>query len=374
MLTLYVHIPFCKSRCSYCDFYLVTRQEHIATFFKALWRECVSRSADLKGKTISAIHFGGGTPSMVPVHSLAGWLDDLASLCTFAPDIELALEANPEDLCSAKMDELRAAGITRLSIGLQSFSSEKLQALGRAHTALESHQVTIGALRRFDSVGIDLICGVSGEDLPMWEADLNAALALRPHHLSVYMLSVEPKTLLHRKISKGLLTVPDDALQATFYETAIREVGLRGYSHYEVSNFCLPGHHSRYNLASWRREPYLGFGPSAHSFLVSGEREIRTANVSSLTRYLAAPENAVVFREELSDAERFTEQVFLSLRINSGLDVDFLRKENKLGHTLSHAIARFEERGWIEQQEVHLYLTEKGFLFADLIAEEFIFG
>ena len=373
MLTLYVHIPFCKSRCSYCDFYLVTRQEHIATFFKALSLESASRSADLKGKTISAIHFGGGTPSMVPVHYLAGWLDDIAALCTFAPDIEIALEANPEDLCSTKMDELRAGGITRLSIGLQSFSSEKLTALGRAHTALESHQVTDAALRRFDSVSIDLICGVSGEHLSMWEADLSAALALGPHHLSVYMLSVEPKTLLHRKISKGILTVPDDAAQASFYETAIREVALQGYSHYEVSNFCLPGHHSRYNLASWRREPYLGFGPSAHSFLVSEECEIRTANVSSLTRYLAAPENAVVFREELSDAERFTEQVFLSLRINSGRDVEFLRKENKLKDGLLQTLDLFIEKGWIQQQAGLFYLTEKGFLFADFIAEALIF-
>jgi len=374
MLTLYVHIPFCKSRCSYCDFYLVTRQEHIAAFFEALSLECASRAADLKGRTVGAIHFGGGTPSMVPVHYLARWLDDIAALCTFAPNIEIALEANPEDLCCTKMDELRAAGITRLSIGLQSFSSEKLRALGRAHTAPESLQVTAGALQRFDSVSIDLICGVSGEDLPMWEADLNAALALRPHHLSVYMLSVEPKTLLYRKISKGVLTVPDEAAQATFYETAIREVALQGYSHYEVSNFCLPGHHSRYNLASWRREPYLGFGPSAHSFLVSEECEIRAANVSSLTRYIAAPENAVVFREELSDAERFTEQVFLSLRINSGLDVEFLRKENKLGQGLSQTLDLFVEKGWIQQQAGLLYLTEKGFLFADFIAEALIFG
>jgi len=373
MLTLYVHIPFCKSRCSYCDFYLVTRQERVGAFFKALSLESASRSTDLKGKTISAIHFGGGTPSMVPVHYLAGWLDDIAALCTFAPDIEIALEANPEDLCCTKMDELRAAGITRLSIGVQSFSSEKLQVLGRAHTALEADQVTVGAMRRFDSVSIDLICGVSGEDLPMWEADLNLALSLRPHHLSVYMLSVEPKTLLHRNISKGILTVPDDAAQASFYETAIREVALWGYTHYEVSNFCLPGHHSRYNLASWRREPYLGFGPSAHSFLVSEEREIRTANVSSLTRYLADPENAVVFREELSDAERFTEQVFLSLRINSGLDVEFLRKENKLGHSLSQTLDLFVERGWIQQQSGLLYLTDKGLLFADFIAEALIF-
>ena len=208
----------------------------------------------------------------------------------------------------------------------------------------------------------------------MWEADLHEALTHRPHHLSVYMLSVEPKTILHRHVAKGIVTVPDDAMQAALYEHAQSELLCQGYNHYEVSNFSLPGHHSRYNLATWKREPYFGFGPSAHSFLVSEESEVRTANVSSLVRYLGAPADAVAFREELSDEERFTEQVFLSLRINSGLDVDFLRKENKLGHSLSQIISRFKERGWIEQQEGRLYLTEKGFLFADLIAEEFIFG
>ncbi len=374
MLNLYLHIPFCKARCPYCDFYLVTRQEQLGAFFKALSRETAFRAGDLKGKSVGAIHFGGGTPSLVPVHYLAGWLDEIAALCTFAPDIEIALEANPEDLSAETMDELRAAGVTRLSIGVQSFTNEKLRALGRAHTALVSQQVTAGAIQRFDSVSVDLICGVPEENPAMWEADLHAALALGPQHLSLYMLSVEPKTMLYRKISKGLLTVPDDAVQSSFYEKALSEVVLQGYCHYEVSNFCIPGHHSRYNLASWKREPYFGFGPSAHSFLVSGESEIRTANVSSLTRYIDAPDKAEQFREELAAEERFTEKVFLTLRINSGLDVDFLRKENKLGHRFFESIEKFEERGWIRQQGGSLYLTDQGFLFADLIACDFIIG
>ncbi len=374
MLTLYLHIPFCKARCSYCDFYLVTGTEHIDAFFSALSLETASRSADLKGRTVGAIHIGGGTPSMVPVHYLAGWLEHIASLCSFTPDIEIALEANPEDLGGKKMDELRAAGITRLSIGAQSFMPAKLNALGRAHTALQAQQVTAGALQRFESVSVDLICGVPGENFSIWSADLDKALSLRPHHLSVYMLSVEPKTILHRKIAKGMVSVPDDAVQASLYERAQSKLLLHGYNHYEISNFSLPGCHSRYNLATWKREPYVGFGPSAHSFFVSEGSEVRTANVSSLMRYLAAPADAVAFREELSAEERFTEQVFLSLRINSGLDVDFLRKENKLGHSHLQSITRFEESGWIEQQEGRLYLTEKGFLFADLIAETFIFG
>ncbi|MEI6756524.1 MAG: radical SAM family heme chaperone HemW [Chlorobium sp.] len=374
MLTLYLHIPFCKARCSYCDFYLVTSKVHIGAFFSALSLETRLRSPDLKGKTIGAIHFGGGTPSLVPVHYIAEWLDELAAMCNFAPDIEIALEANPEDLCCSAMDDLRAAGITRLSLGVQSFMPDKLRVLGRAHSAPESQEVTASALQLFESVSVDLICGVPGEDLSLWKADLQAALALRPQHISVYMLSLEPRTQLFRHVSKGLLTVPDDGVQASMYEEALCALEAQGYNHYEVSNFCMPDHHSRYNLASWKREPYLGFGPAAHSFLVSEEKEIRTANVSSLKRYIDSPGEAVAFREELSAEERFTEQVFLTLRINSGLDVEFLRKGNKLGHRLSQIIEQFKERGWIEQQESRLYLTGKGYLFADLIAGDFIFG
>ena len=305
---------------------------------------------------------------------LAKWLDEVAVHSTFAPGIEIALEANPEDLAPQTMAELHAAGITRLSLGVQSFMPEKLTILGRKHTALQSQQVTAGALKMFNSVSVDLICGVPEEDLAMWDADLRATLSLRPQHLSVYMLSVEPRTMFHRKRAKGVLAVPDDAVQAAFYGEALRRMASHGYSHYEVSNFCLPGHHSRYNLASWRREPYLGFGPSAHSFFVTEECEIRTANVSGLSRYMAAPDGAVVFREELSAEERFTEQVFLSLRINSGLAVEFLRKENKLGQHFSECVDRFIEQGWIRQQEGFLYLTDNGFLFADYIAEALIFG
>lgn len=374
MLSLYVHIPFCKTRCRYCDFYLVTRLDHIASFFRALSIETASRTSELKGRTISAIHFGGGTPSIVPVHYLAAWIDEIAALCSFSPDIEIALEANPEDLGGNTMDDLKAAGITRLSLGVQSFTHEKLQALGRAHTALESQKVTARALQKFESVSVDLICGVPGEHLPLWDTDLQAALALRPQHISVYMLSVEPKTLLYRDVQHGDIRVPDDDVQASLYEHALSMLVQQGYVHYEVSNFSLPGYHSRYNLSSWKREQYLGFGPSAHSFTIAEGKESRSANVSSLTRYRATPANAVAFREELSAEERFTEEVFLSLRINSGLDVEFLRKENKLGLRLSQTITRFEQKGWIEERGGRLFLTPKGFLFADLIAGDFIFG
>jgi oxygen-independent coproporphyrinogen III oxidase len=374
MLSLYVHIPFCASRCCYCDFFLVTRLGHVGLFFEALSRETGLRSKELAGRRVGAIHFGGGTPSLVPLHHIASWLDQVSGLCCISDDAEIAFEANPEDMGADAMAELRDIGITRVSLGIQSFNDVKLRALGRRHTARDAQDVVSQAMRLFPSVSLDLICGAPGEDLTVWQSDLDAALALRPHHLSVYMLSLEPKTMLRRDVSRGLLSVPGEEEQAVMYERAQESAGRGGYLHYEVSNFSLSGHHSRYNLASWMREEYLGFGPSAHSFLRAGEQETRFANVSSLTAYMRDPGKSLAFRETLTDEERYTEKVFLSLRINSGLDVEFLRKEDKLGHRLTAKIDRFARKGWVRREAGRIYLTGQGFLFADHIAGEFIFG
>ena len=372
MRSLYVHIPFCAARCPYCDFFVHFASHLIEPFFSALSRETASRSGELQGESIAAIHFGGGTPSMVPVRYLAAWLEQVAGIASFAPDIEITVEANPEDLSLAKLDELHAAGITRISLGVQSFVREKLQRLGRHHGVSEAVTVVEAALQRFHSVSLDLICGVPGETLPDWQQDLARAMQTCPHHLSVYMLSIEPGTRFARAQANGAMMPPDDGLLADCYSWAMEELPRHGFRQYEVSNFALPGHHSRYNLACWQRKPYHGFGPAAHSFLVEGEREFRRANIARLGLYLAQPTKASLSIEELSDRERFVEQVLLTLRINTGLDIGFLLKEHKFRPNLQEAIGRFEHRGWLEHKHGVLYLTAKGYLFADLIAEAFI--
>ncbi|MBV5320039.1 MAG: radical SAM family heme chaperone HemW [Chlorobium phaeobacteroides] len=372
MLSLYVHIPFCRTRCSYCDFYLVTRQDLVDPFFEALLAETRARLSLLKGRSVKAIHFGGGTPSLLPVRHLFRWLELANAYCSFTPDVEITLEANPEDLAGGRMFELHAAGINRLSIGVQSFIQRKLAALGRSHTREDALRAVRAAGDLFQSVSVDLICAVPCETRDEWASDLRDATALQLPHLSVYMLSVEPKTRLHRKVSRGEVTVPDEDIQATLYEDALGNLAGHGYRHYEVSNFSVEGHHSRYNLACWMREPYIGFGPSAHSFIREGGVEIRQANVSVLSRYIADPQNAVTFYEELSEKERFLEQVFLTLRINSGLDIGFLRKGNKLGHYMTEKIEELTARGWVLDEGGQLFLTSKGFLFADHIAGELV--
>ncbi|HCD36612.1 MAG TPA: coproporphyrinogen III oxidase family protein [Chlorobium sp.] len=372
MLSLYVHIPFCRKRCSYCDFYLVAGTLRMEDFFVALRRETASRASLLKGQTIGAIHFGGGTPSMASPSLLGSWLEQVASLASFAPDMEIALEANPEDLKGSAANEFHQAGVNRLSLGVQSFSPEKLSSLGRAHSPREAMAAARDAVRMFDSVSLDLICGVPGEDRGVWQDDLERAKESEAQHVSVYMLSLEPRTLLSRDVSAGRVRVPDEGEQAGFYMQALKELKAAGYGHYEVSNFAMPGCHSRYNLASWKREPYIGYGPSAHSFLRTEEGELRTANEASLSRYLSSPQAAEGFREVLGERERFEEQVFLSLRINSGLSIEFLRKGNTLPNEMMKALETMEERGWIRYENGTLYLTDPGFLFADLIAAELI--
>lgn len=372
LLSIYLHVPFCHTRCSYCDFFLVTRLDHLDSFFIALSAETLAAAPLLKGRRVKAVHIGGGTPSLVPVRLLARWLDLLSSLCTFEPGMEIALEANPEDLDVPKMQDLRVAGISRLSLGAQSFQQRKLSALGRRHTAEEAREITSKALRAFDTLSVDLICGVPGESPEEWQRDLRAALSLAVPHLSVYMLSAEPKTLLERRIARGHVSLPGDAVQAAMYSFAIETLCSRGYEHYEVSNFAQPGHRSRYNLACWMREPYLGFGPSAHSFIRTGELEVRRANSGSLLRYLAGPPAAASTEEVLTEEERFVEKVFLTLRINQGLDVEFLRKHDKLGQSLSGLLDLFLAKEWILLEDGRIYLTGYGFLFADHIAQELI--
>ena len=285
--------------------------------------------------------------------------------------MELALEANPEDITPSLLDELQALGVNRLSIGVQSFSIQKLTVLGRKHSATDALRVTEMALERFASVSLDLMCGLPHETLAVWEGDLSTALALQPHHLSVYMLSIEPKTRFHWLVAHGELPAPIEEEQALFYETAIHTIKQQGYQHYEVSNFCLPNFHSRYNLASWERKPYLGFGAAAHSFIVQQNREIRQANVESLSCYLAHPENAVAFREELGCNERFTEELFLTLRLNRGLSRSFF-SGTASGEVVATLFATFQEQGWMYEEDERFYLTERGFLFADYIAEELL--
>ena len=373
MLHCYVHIPFCRTRCPYCDFFLVTRDDLQERFFSALCEETLARSEELAGRTIRSVHFGGGTPSLVPVGLLGEWLETLSAMAVLPADAEITLEANPEDLSPGALRDLASLGVNRLSIGVQSFLSGKLASLGRAHDASDALRVTQAALETFDNVSLDLICGAEGETPGSWTRDLELAAGTGAPHVSVYMLTLEKNTLLEREVRKGRCELPGEEAVAGMYASACEFLGERGFLHYEVSNFSRPGFFSRYNLGCWHRESYLGFGPSAHSLVRRNGQEWRSANACSLIRYMNAPGAAALQSELLSPEERHNEQLFLSLRLSSGLDRDFLLRHHENRGAVLSLLERFRREGLLEEDGGIVRVTEKGFLFADLIAEELCF-
>ena len=369
-LHCYVHIPFCRTRCPYCDFFLVTRQDIQERFFRALHKETILRTAPFRGRKVKTLHFGGGTPSLVSSAYLEGWLETLGKQLSLEGTPEITLEANPEDLTPVTCREFVSLGINRLSLGVQSFSPEKLSVLGRKHTRDEAFGAVAVALEYFGNVSVDLICGVEGESLEVWEQDLQAVLATGVPHVSIYMLSVEKKTRLESLVRRGMVSLPDEQDQAAMYLKACELLEEKGFLHYEVSNFSKPGFFSLYNLGCWHRESYLGFGPSAHSFIVSSGKEIRSANVNSMLRYIASGGDAVVSSEIILEKERNDERIFLGLRLSSGLSLDELACYHRDSSFPDETLDRLREQGLVVLQDGVLALTRKGFLFADKVAEE----
>ncbi len=375
MAGLYFHIPFCRRRCLYCDFYFVTNRALIERFLGALSEEVVARSALFSDELITTIYFGGGTPSMLSASQLAEILSLVQKSFHLDSCLEITLEANPEDLTDLRLRDYAHVGINRLSIGVQSFNDKKLKVLSRQHRATDSLAVVEQARRWFQNISIDLIFGTEGETLSDWQRELEIAVLLSPEHISAYSLTIEPATPLAKLIEGGLRTHPIESLQAEMFLLTMDFLEAHGFEHYEVSNYARPNFRARHNSSYWERVPYLGFGPSAHSFFRQARQEIRTANAPSLARYLENPLSAEDFRETLSDLDRFNETVLLSLRRREGLSIELLQKTFNFAalhfQTLGHTLATFERNGLMIRDSQTIKLTRKGFTLADMIASEF---
>lgn len=382
MVGLYFHIPFCRRRCNYCDFYFVTNTALRTRFLESVVVELRTRAAEMNfaGERIETIYFGGGTPSMLEPSELSQLLDAAHHTFSVSPNAELTLEANPEDLTLDKLQAFAAAGINRLSLGVQSFSNTKLAQLSRQHTAEDAHRITDLARTCFSNISLDLIFGTEGETLEMWQRDVDAALSHQPEHLSCYSLTVEPQTPLAWMIRRGTRTPPIDKVQSEMFLAAMARLRSAGYNHYEVSNFGKKAFHSRHNSSYWNRTPYLGFGPSAHSFVVSGKatdgavrkEEERFANAPSLSAYLASPAAAIAMRETLTDADIYNETVLLSLRQGAGLSMEFFEKcRTFVAPNFRTILQRFLQQDLIVIERGTLRLSDLGFTLADAIAEEF---
>jgi oxygen-independent coproporphyrinogen-3 oxidase len=328
---VYVHVPFCSSRCHYCDFVTYTGMEGLRRpYAAALLAEADLAVAGLgpAPPTVTSVFVGGGTPTLLPTGDLARVLDRLRALLPHAPGAEVTVEANPETVDRAVADGLAAAGVTRVSMGAQSFDDRVLAALGRTHGAARVGEA-LAALRAAGvaAVNLDLIYGCPGEDDASWAATLATAVGLGPEHLSAYALGIEPATRFGRLVAAGRMTAPDDDLLADRYEAACAALAAAGYAHYEVSNWArepaagpwLPAHASRHNLTYWRRGRYLGLGAGAHEF----DGASRSWNVAGVPAYLQAVRAArrpTAGRERLGAAEARFEALALRLRTADGLD------------------------------------------------------
>ncbi|SMB84466.1 oxygen-independent coproporphyrinogen III oxidase [Hymenobacter roseosalivarius DSM 11622] len=370
---LYLHIPFCKQACHYCDFHFSTSLGLKGKLVEALARELELRRDYLSPQaTLDTIYFGGGTPSLLTAAELDTLFAAIHRHFKIAPQAEITLEANPDDLTADKLRELAASPINRLSIGLQSFHEPHLRLMNRAHSATDSARcVRLAQEAGFENISVDLIYGVPAPDHSIWEQDMAAAFALQVPHLSCYALTIEPDTVFGRRLRKGQFTPPPDEFVARQFEMLLAEIAAHGYEQYEISNFCRPGRESRHNSNYWRGVPYLGLGPSAHSF-DGTSREFAVANNTRYVTSLLEQNEVPATRETLSPTDRANEYLMTSLRTARGCDLARLRQE--FGVDLRTQCADYlhglQENHWATLHNDVLVLTDQGKLLADHITLE----
>ncbi len=373
MAGLYLHIPFCKQACHYCDFHFSTSLGLKSRLVDALVQEVELRHTYLGNHSaLETIYFGGGTPSLLTGGELAQLFEAIHRHFAVDPRAEITLEANPDDLSAAKLHELQQAGINRLSIGLQSFYEPHLRLMNRAHTAEESTT----AVRRaqdagFENISIDLIYGVPAPGHHIWEADLANAFALGVPHVSAYALTIEPGTAFGHRLQKGTFRAAPDEFVATQFETLLGAMRAHGYEQYEISNFCQPGRESRHNSNYWRGVPYLGLGPSAHSY----DGQNRQATLANNPQYVAAVlerHEVPVTLDVLSATDRANEYLLTTLRTARGCNLAHLRAHHGLDLLATRAgyLAELQANGWARIQNEVLTLTDAGKLLADHITLE----
>ena len=376
MKSAYIHIPFCKSKCAYCGFYSVPSTKRKSAFLEALNREIVSRRDYLHGEKVATVYLGGGTPSLLNIEELKTVFDTLRDYFEIEPDAEITLEANPDTLSQACLSGLKTLGVNRLSVGIQSFFDEDLIYLSRKHDATHARQCLDWAKDAgFDNISIDLIYGLPTSNAERWNRNLDQFLELDIPHLSAYALTLEPNAILTRLIEQGkaLPVNEEDAIRD--YDILCQKMTQAGFLHYEISNFCRPGMHSRHNSNYWFGIPYAGFGPSAHSY----DGVSRQWNGSSLDRYLecfASPhpvrDALLAEKESLTPEQIYDEYVMLRLRTMWGIDLNEVRQ--KMGERFSDHCERqarpLVEQGRLSLRQDLLFLTDEQMLFADGIAEE----
>lgn len=373
---IYIHIPFCRSRCSYCDFATGMYSAAMAErYVLSLINEIGSWREIERPETVETIYFGGGTPSLLTPLQLETLLNAVRRRFRVSPDIEVTMEMNPGTVTPETLKKFRSLGVNRASFGAQTFDDSELTRLGRSHTSDDTRR-TFRYLRDagFDNVSFDLIAGLPGQTMAGWQRNLDEAFSLRPEHLSFYLLEVHEGTPLANHVRSGLQPKPDDDLAADMYEVMLDGAVEAGYEHYEISNLCLPGYQSRHNTKYWTGAPYYGFGCSAHSYDGAFRR---WANERELVRYMEMIEQnrrASVSEIQLTEADRQAEAVFLGLRMMQGFSFKEYRRVFGADLRTEHEndLARFREAGLIECSGDLLKLTRAGALLSNEVFSAFV--
>lgn len=373
MAGIYIHVPFCKRRCGYCNFYSTTRLPLKGDYLAAVAKELQDRAGYLNGEQVQTVYFGGGTPSLLQPAEIQSVIDTIKRLHTVAGNPEITLEANPDDLTPDYISRLAQTDVNRLSIGIQSFDDDYLQLMNRRHNAQQAiDAIKLSQENCFSNISIDLIYGLPGSTCDYWQRQLDTAASLNVQHLSAYHLSYEEGTAFCQKLRQHKIAeVTEDESLAQF-DVLTRWAQSAGFEHYEISNFAKPGFRSRHNSSYWNRTVYLGVGPAAHSY----NRLTRSWNTPDVAAYIKNLNEGKTFSESetLSPSDIFNDYVITALRTSEGIDIDYLEQEHprQMVDYLRHQAESFVGNGQLEYTAGHLKLTHSGIFVSNEIMAELI--
>jgi oxygen-independent coproporphyrinogen-3 oxidase len=371
MAGIYVHIPFCKKRCSYCDFHFSTTfSSYREKLIAAICSELAIRKSELQDALVETVYFGGGTPSLLTKEELAAIMSTIREHFELADSPEITFEVNPDDATTENLADWKALGINRLSIGLQSFQETDLTWMNRSHSTEQGQMaVRLAQATGFDNISIDLIYGLPELSNEQWVSHLNQALSLNVQHISSYCLTIEPKTALNDFVAKGKLTRPTEDQQSEQFELLVSTLALAGFEQYEISNFAKDQKYAKHNSAYWNFSPYLGVGPSAHSF--NGQQ--RRWNVANNTKYYqdVGKKQDWFEVENLSESEKWNEYFLTGLRTKWGILKNNIQEMGGLNSSELTLMDTYLKNDWILEANDYFVLTERGKLQADGIASSF---
>jgi len=371
--SIYIHIPYCKKACTYCNFHFSTTLKNKTHLINAICKELRNRKSEFKNETVKSIYFGGGTPSICSSAEIESIIQTIYENYTVLKNAEITLEANPDDLSAEKIMELKKTPINRLSIGIQSFFEKDLQLMNRSHTAKEALNCIIEAQKHFKNISIDLIYGIPNLTNEQWLKNLHQVISLNIPHISAYALTVEPNTVLEKQIQKKVITAPKDSIANEHYEILVTTLQNENYINYEFSNFGKDGFFSQNNTGYWKGEKYIGIGPSAHSF--NGFQ--RSWNIANNNQYLMGIENNKPnFEiETLTLEDQFNEYVMTGLRTMWGISLQKI--EEKFGQKYLDHLKKYSQKhinnNLLQLENNHFFITQNGKFLTDGIASDLFF-